>query len=115
MLGLAALAAAGGPAWPDTLVPGTGFHATGQVPCAAAAGQPMGSCGFGVVRQGAGRAEVTIAWPDGRRWRITFANGRPAGHDAGPAPMTVRQEADLFLIAIGAARIEIPEAVVTGG
>ncbi len=36
----------------DAKVPGTDFNATGEVPCARSAGQPMAQCRFGVVREG---------------------------------------------------------------
>lgn len=101
----------------DARVAGTPFHATGTLPCARAAGQPMGQCRFGVVRRGPGSAEVTVFWPDGGSQVITFAGGRPTGFGGsdGAARPEIRQEADLFRIAIGAQRFEIPEAVVSGG
>ena len=34
----------------DALVPGTEYHAVGDIPCALGAGRPEGSCPFGVVR-----------------------------------------------------------------
>jgi hypothetical protein len=103
----------------DARVGGTPFHATGTIPCARAAGQPMAQCRFGVVRHGAGAAEVTIVWPDGGSRVIGFTGGRPTAFgltaaDAAARPV-VRQDADLFRIDIGQQRFEIPEAVVTGG
>lgn len=94
----------------DARVAGTRFHATGTVPCARAAAQPMAQCRFGVVRGGAGAAEVTIFWPDGGSRVIAFAGGRPTG-----AGLAARKDGDLFRIAIGAERFEIPEAAITGG
>lgn len=38
------------PAPVDATVPGTKFSATGSLPCARAAGQPMANCRFGVAR-----------------------------------------------------------------
>jgi hypothetical protein len=103
----------------DALVPGTRFHATGEIPCAQAAGQPMRPCRFGVVRQGLGRAEVTVFRPDGSVRTIVFEGARPvrfggAAPTAGAA-MTVDQDRDLFTVRIGTERYEIPEAVVSGG
>ena len=49
----------------DALVPGTDYHAVGEVPCATGAAQPAGSCAFGVVREGNGSGTVTITKPDG--------------------------------------------------
>ena len=94
----------------DARVAGTPFHATGTIPCARAAAQPMAQCRFGVVRQGPGAAEVTVFWPDGATRVIAFAGGRPTG-----AGLQARKDDDLFRIAIGAQRFEIPDAVITGG
>lgn len=103
----------------DARVAGTPFHATGTIPCAKAAGQPMGQCRFGVVRHGPGAAEVTILWPDGGSRVIGFTGGRPTAFGLtaadGAARPEVRKEADLFRIGIGAQRFEIPDAVITGG
>jgi hypothetical protein len=103
----------------DALVPGTRFNATGELPCARLAGQPMTGCKFGVVRSGRGTAQLSVFWPDGGNRVIFFENGRPASFDRsqvdGDVVMTVSRNADLFTVAIGAQRFEIPEAVITGG
>jgi hypothetical protein len=103
----------------DALVPGTKFHATGNIPCARYAGQPMNQCRFGVVREGQGNGAVTVFWPDGGNRVIFFENGTPAFFDQseadGDARMTVGQNADLFTVTIGAQRFEIPDAVINGG
>lgn len=103
----------------DALVPGTSFNATGELGCARDAGQPLGQCKFGVVRQGGGNAELTIFWPDGGSRVITFAKGQPVRYDEsqadGGAAMTVRKDADLFTITIGTQRFAFPEAAITGG
>jgi hypothetical protein len=103
----------------DALVPGTTFNATGSIPCARRAGQPMGSCRFGVVRRGGGSGEVTVFWPDGGNRVIAFKNAEPASFDQssadGEVRMIVKRNADLFLLTIGVQRFEIPEAVITGG
>lgn len=103
----------------DILVPGTEFDATGVFPCARNKGQPMGSCEFGVVRQGNGDGYVNVVWPDGGHRIIFFEAGSPVTFDANEAEqdvnMTVRKELDLFMIRIGEQRFEIPEAVIFGG
>jgi hypothetical protein len=110
---------AASPASGDALVPGTEFNATGNVPCARSAGQPMNSCRFGVVRAGRGSANVTVFWPDGGNRVIVFEKGIPASFGQsqadGDASLTYNRSADLFLIMIGAQRFEIPDAVVNGG
>ena len=103
----------------DAKVAGTDFNATGDVPCARDAGQPMTSCKFGVKRQGDGKADVTIFWPDGGSRAIFFEGGKPAFFDQsqadGDVKMKVSKDADLFKITIGTQRFEIPDAVVNGG
>jgi hypothetical protein len=95
------------------------FDATGKIPCAQAAGQPMGSCDFGVVRQGNGFALIKISWPGGGNRVITFENGTPTGYDQsqadGGAKLAFKKNADLYAIGIGDQRFEMPEAVIYGG
>lgn len=102
----------------DAKVPGTDFHATGTIPCAQGKGQPMGSCAFGVRRQGNGSAMVTVTRADGRQRVIFFEKGRVTGYDGSQADsggFAATKEADLNLIRIGDERYEIPDAVVEGG
>jgi hypothetical protein len=95
------------------------FDATGNLPCAQAKGQPMGSCPFGVAREGGGTATVVVTHPDGRKRFIFFEKGRAASSDLSQADggtgFRVRKNADLFQIEAGNERYEIPEAVITGG
>ncbi len=104
----------------DATVAGTGFHATGQIPCAREQGQPMASCRYGVERtRGRGNGQVTINWPGGGTRVIYFEDGTPVRYDQsqadGDARMTVGRQGDTFHIRIGHQRFEIPEAVITGG
>lgn len=106
----------GAPPPGDALVPGTPFHATGTIPCAIAKDQPTSPCRFGVVRQGVGRAAVTIFMPGGTERVIRFDNGVPSGSNAPTgAKLGFKRNADLFLISINAERYEVPEAVLNGG
>jgi len=95
------------------------FDATGQLPCAQSAGQPMGRCDFGVARAGGGYATVVVTRPDGRTRAIFFRLGRPIGADTSEADpggeFEAMREADLHLIRLGGERYEIPDAVVLGG
>jgi heat shock protein HslJ len=95
------------------------FDATGNVPCAQSAGQPMTQCEFGVSRSGAGYATVVIKKPDGRSRAIFFRMGKPIGADTsqadGYSDFRATRESDLNLIRIGNERYEIPDAVVLGG
>jgi len=95
------------------------FNATGNVPCAQARGQPMGSCPFGVAREGQGTATVVVTHPDGRKRFLFFQKGTATGADLSQADgnmaFHVRKVADLFQIEAGNERYEIPEAVIFGG
>ena len=102
----------------DAVVPGTDYNATGDIPCARDAGQPMGSCKFGVKRSGGGNGTITVFWPDAGNRVIFLKGGKPAAYDQseadGGAKMTVRQNAGLFMVTIGGQRFEIPEALIYG-
>jgi len=92
------------------------FDAWGSVPCAQAAGQPMGQCEIAVARAGGGYATVVVDWPDGSTRAIFFRMGRPIGSDApGEAEFRATRDADLNFVDIGDERYEIPDAVVLGG
>jgi hypothetical protein len=111
-------AAAGATRSTDAKVAGTPYHATGQVPCATAAGQPTGSCAFGVVRKGGGTGTVTVTKPDGRTRSIFFDKGKATGYDMSQADrgeFSAARQGDLNVIRIGPERYEIPDAVIFGG
>ncbi|MCB0360644.1 MAG: SH3 domain-containing protein, partial [Bdellovibrionales bacterium] len=96
------------------------FDATGKVPCAFHAGQPMLQCDFGVARAGGGYATVVVKRPDGKPSRaIFFRMGKAIGADTsqadGAPEFSVTKEADLNRIQLGHERYEIPDAVVLGG
>lgn len=106
---------------PDTspLRAGQGdFDATGQIPCAQSAGQPMAQCDFGVARAGGGYATVVITKPDGITRAVYFMMGIPIGADtseADPGKFSASRESDLDHVRIGDERYEIPDAVIFGG
>jgi len=95
------------------------YDATGKIPCAHSAGQPMTQCEFGVARAGGGYATVVIKRPDGRTRAIYFRMGKPIGADTSQADgypeLRATRQSDLYLIRIGNERYEIPEAVIFGG
>ncbi|MBW2659370.1 MAG: SH3 domain-containing protein [Deltaproteobacteria bacterium] len=90
------------------------FDATGSIPCAQFAGQPMRQCEFGVSRAGGGSSTV-----DGSSRAIFFRMGKPVSADTSQADgyheLRSTREKDLQLIRIGDERYEIPDAVVFGG
>jgi hypothetical protein len=102
----------------DALVPGTGFHATGNIPCSMSKGQLTGSCAFGVQREGQGSGRVTVTKTDGSKRVIFFYKGHATGYDqsqADPGEFRATQESGLTIIHIGDERYEIPGAVIFGG
>jgi hypothetical protein len=102
----------------DAKVAGTDFHATGNIPCSMGKGQPTGSCGFGLKREGNGNAIVTITKIDGGKRVVFFEKGRAIGYDQSQADtgqFKAEKEADLNVIHIGDEHYKIPDAVVQGG
>jgi hypothetical protein len=95
------------------------FDATGTIPCAQSAGQPLGQCAFGVSRAGGGYAAVVVTKPDGRTRAIYFRMGRPIGADTSQADgypeFRAVKKSDLHRIRVGDEHYEIPDAVVLGG
>jgi len=95
------------------------FDATGQIPCAQYAGQPMGQCDFGVSREGNGTATVVVTKPDGQTRAIFFIGGKANSADTSQADgygeFSVQRESDLNFIRVGNERYEIPDAVIYGG
>jgi hypothetical protein len=95
------------------------FDATGPLPCAFAAGQPMGQCEFGVARAGGGYVTVVVKKPDGRTRAIFFRMGRPIGADVaqseGRRDFRATKQGDLHYIQVGQERYEIVDAIVLGG
>lgn len=92
------------------------FDATGTVPCAEVAAQPMAQCGFGVARAGGGYATVVITRPGGAQRLIFFADGMAIGTDSSEAApagaFRAIKEGDLNRVFVGEERYEIPDAVV---
>jgi hypothetical protein len=102
----------------DALVPGTNYHATGEIPCYMGGGQPKSSCPFGVTREGNGSGMVTITKPDGSKRTIFFENGKATGYDQSQADkgkFSSKKEGGLYIINIGDEGYEIPESVIFGG
>jgi hypothetical protein len=93
---------------------GVPFDATGEVPCATAAGQPMRSCPFGVVRDGPGNAGVWIALGEGQERALLFEGGVPVSADS-PEALSFEKVDDLFTVRVGGESYEIREAVIAGG
>jgi hypothetical protein len=99
----------------DAKVAGTNYNATADIPCALAAGAPMGRCPAGVMRLGAGEATVEIKLPGGKLRHIYFKNGRATGHDVYKAGFSARRVGDLNIIKVGPETYQIVDAFVLGG
>ena len=93
---------------------GLPFDATGFVPCAADAGQPIRQCPFGVIREGPGNAGIWVALGDGEERQLLFESGSPVTTNSAET-LRFEKTGDLFLIRVGNERFEIPDAVVSGG
>ena len=98
----------------DPVGNGVPFDATGFVPCAARAGQPMRQCPFGVVREGPGNAGLWISLGNKMERQILFEGGSPVTTNS-TETLSFEKTGDLFLIRVGDERFEIPEAAVSGG
>lgn len=107
----------------DAKVSGTPYHATGDVPCSFGP-DPKGSakCSFGVIRKGAGAADVYLASPgfdvklhkDDLRV-LRFVGDKVTGQDASEKVIATK-EGDNWLITVNDAFFyTIPEAVILGG
>ncbi len=102
----------------DALVPGTPYHATGDIRCVMATGKPAGPCPFGVTRKGNRSGVLTVTKPDGRERAIFFEEGRAAGADvssADPGGFSASREGDNTIVRIGQECLEIPGAAIFGG
>jgi len=107
------------PASPSLRAGQGAFDATGAIPCAQHAGQPMRQCQFGVARGEGGSATVVVTHADGWQRALFFENGEFLSADASEAgggfDASASKEADLFMIRVDEERYEIPEAVIFGG
>lgn len=98
----------------DPQNPAPQWDATGEIPCARYVGQPMTRCRAGVSRSGAGKADVTVTWPDGGTRVIGFYDGKPAGANA-RGEFRFTHEGGLNMIRVGVSeRFEITDALAFG-
>ena len=78
----------------------------------------MGSCPFGVKREGNGSGIVTVTKPDSRTRAIFFEQGKAIGADtssADPGEFSASRQGDSTTVRIGEERYEVPDAVIFGG
>jgi hypothetical protein len=97
----------------DAKVAGTPFHAVGEVPCIMGT-EPPKMCLFGVVRRGAGNAEVRVTPPGGLARVLRFEGGQVTA----PHSQSIQAEkvGDEWTIKVnGFETYRIPAAVPEGG
>jgi hypothetical protein len=103
----------------DALVPGTPYHATGEISCWIGADSSQQSCALGVIRQGDGAGIVELTLPDGRGRVIYYDGGAPVGFDQSTAdagvPFSARRVDDTYMVTIGDSTFSIPDSVILGG
>ena len=102
-----------GSAVTDAKVAGTPFHAVGELPCIMGV-EPPKMCPFGVVRSGAGNAEVRVTPPGGFARVLLFK----AGQVTAPGTQFIQAEkvGDEWTIKVnGFETYRIPAAVPEGG
>jgi hypothetical protein len=99
----------------DSLVAGTHYNATAEIPCITSEGAAASRCQAGAIRMAGGEATVEIQTAYGGQRHIYFKNGRPEGSDAN-ATMRATRQGDVNIIRIGTFEYyEIPDAFVVGG
>lgn len=97
----------------DAKVPGTKFHATGQVACTMGS-EPAKTCPFGVIRSGPGHAEVHITPPGGLARKLKFSGNRATA--PGSQSIKADKQGDEWTIQVNDfERYRIPDAVINGG
>lgn len=81
----------------DARVSGTGYHATGQVPCSLGRAAPRSAgCDFGVIRGTSGNADLHLTLPGGAK-RTLYFRGAQVTADGGAA-VTARHAADEWIV-----------------
>jgi hypothetical protein len=109
----------------DALVPGTGYHATTDIPCSTDGSEPKArNCPAGVKRnwEGDDKHLVEVTKPDGRKRAIFFRGTTPYGADSSQADGSAaydfkveRRGDETTLILFGPERFVVPDMLITGG
>jgi hypothetical protein len=97
----------------DAKVKGTGYHATGPLPCRMGNDKPM-QCEFGVIRGKPGNAEVHITPPGGFKRVLTFIGDKVSAD--GNGKVKAAKSGDMWSIEVNDYEYyQIPVAVINGG
>jgi hypothetical protein len=115
-VGVTGKALAGLPASQDAVLPGTPFHASGQVTCVPFLETKPRQCEAFVIRRGLdGTATVEIAQPNSGKRLILFVQGKPVASDSQDA-LSFSRQGDVTVVKLGAdERYDVPDALVSGG
>lgn len=97
----------------DAKVKGTGYHATGPLPCRMGNDKPI-QCEFGVIRGEPGNAEVHVTPPGGLTRVLTFM-GANVTTNPGEKVEAVKQGYDWSVKVNDYEHYTIPNAVIWGG
>ena len=97
----------------ETIGSGAGLVATGVIPCSRNEGQPA-SCQFAVTRQGGGKAQANVTWPDGTSRVIFFENSVAVRSDNAGASFSAEKAAGNSIVRVGNERYEVPDAAIGG-
>lgn len=97
----------------DAKVPGTEFHATGQLPCAMGVG-PLAPCDFGVIRGQAGQAEVHVT-PPGTLKRVLHFTGEKVEVGEGESVKASFQDGVWSVEVNDFEHYQVVEAIINGG
>lgn len=107
----------------DALVPGTKYHATGNVACGFGGNEPTGSCAAGVIRRWGddGTSLLEVTKPDGQKRALYFKGTTPSGADSSQADgsagwdfKTSRRD-DQSVIEFGPETYVVVDAFIEGG
>ena len=95
------------------------YDATGSMPCAQVAGQPLQNCQFGVSREGSGSATVVVTRPDGSTRALFFIHGRFNSADTSQADgypeYSATRSSDVTIVRVGEEIYQVDDAVLFGG
>lgn len=104
---------AGGASPSDAKVPGTQFHAKGELECTMGKEAPK-MCPFGVIRSGPGRAEVRISPPGGMERTLKFSGNQVTA--PGSQSVKATRKGDDWSVEVNDyERYLVIDAVINGG
>ena len=104
------------PASQDALIPGTPYHASGEVTCTSGNSGKAAWCKASVIRRANNSGTVVVTNPEGQKRQFLFVNGKAVASDQ-TENLLVQRRGDLSVIRLGenGERYEIPDALVVGG